>query len=619
MRQNFIRRFHRFTQKSLRPTASHPMNERKPESPMTASLRERAEKLFRETLDESKERLDGLSPETLRAALHELRVHQIELEMQNEEMLRSQADLEASRSRYFDLYDLAPVGYCTLSEQGLILEANLTAATLLGKARGTLVTMRFPAFIPKEEQDVYYLHRKLLIETGEPQAFDLRMVTRDGGEFFAHLKILAAKGKNGEPECRVVIIDVTIQKQAEEELRDLNLRLENKKTLAEELAIKAEAATLAKSEFLAIMSHELRTPLNGVLGFAELLSDTPLNDEQKLFVRTIASSGTHLLDVVNDVLNFSSIEKGVMEIRPERFATAALLESSVIGVRKAAGDKGLEFRCETAPGVPDQIIGDERRIRQVLINLLANAVKFTDCGSVVFRVAPASAGGRAFLDFSVTDTGIGISPETVGHLFQPFVQADTTMHRRFGGTGLGLAISRRLAEAMGGSLEVDTTPGKGSAFSFRLPLEPASPPMGSGIPAVCPDGRTPLPRPGSLVLVVEDNPDSRTLASVMLRNLGCRAECSVDGAEALKTYAPGKFAAILMDVAMPVMNGFEATEKIREIETAGGVSRVPIIAMTANVMPGDRERCLASGMDEFLPKPFKLRDLTEKLARFLKA
>jgi len=559
------------------------MNERKPSSPMTASLRQRAEKLFRETLDQSKDHLDGLSPETLRSALHEVRVHQIELEMQNEELLRAQADLDASRARYFDLYDLAPAGYCTLSEHGLILEANLTAATLLGEVRGTLVTKRFSAFISKEDQDVYYLHLKRVLGSGEPQSFDLRMARHGGAAFWGHVEACAAKDEAGSPVCRVTLIDITARKrteevmaflartgsatkdepffnalarflarslgvdficidrlegeglnartlavwcdghfednvtyalkdtpcgdvvgkevccfpaavcqafprdqvlrdlraesyigvtlwghdgkpigliaaigrgpladrplaeatlklvaerasgelermdqelalreseaqvrtitdsardaiimmdsrgsitywnpasetifgygreeavgkelhallvpehylqgfraafpefqrtgrgnavgktvemsarrkdgreiavslslsavllngewcsvgivrdisarkQAEEELLALNRHLENQKALAEDLARKAEAATLAKSEFLAVMSHELRTPLNGVLGFAELLSDTPLNDEQNSFVRTIASSGEHLLSLVN--------------------------------------------------------------------------------------------------------------------------------------------------------------------------------------------------------------------------------------------------------------------------------------------------------------------------------
>jgi PAS domain S-box-containing protein len=397
-------------------------------------------------------------------------------------------------------------------------------------------------------------------------------------------------------------------------------RKEMEGRLSEALA-HAEEGSRAKTEFLAIMSHELRTPLNGVLGFAELLvSTTSLDEEQKAYAEMIRKSGNHLLTIVQDILDFSSIENGALatHVRPE--TVAELVKASGETVWKSAKDKGISFQCVIEPGVPDQILGDGQRIRQILINLLGNAVKFTSSGSVTLCVAIAAEGGRAFLDFSVEDTGIGMSPDTIGIIFQPFTQADMKMNRTFGGTGLGLAISKRLAETMGGSLTVISAPGKGSTFTFRLPLKipdegtaaVPSPLLGAEIGSTSsPSAEASTAFESKLVLVVEDDSENSFLAGKMLQALGYRAEFAADGAEAVKAFKPGKYFAILMDIQMPVMNGLIATNKIREAETG---SRVPIIALTANVMPGNREQYLAANMDDFLSKPFKKDDLAAKLA-----
>ncbi|MEI6071781.1 MAG: response regulator [Verrucomicrobiae bacterium] len=380
----------------------------------------------------------------------------------------------------------------------------------------------------------------------------------------------------------------------------------------QEALLDAQAAVKAKSEFLAVMSHELRTPLNGVLGFAELLADSRLDDKQKAYSQAITSSGKHLLSVVNDILDFSSMENGTLLIEESSFLIADLLRSAVGIPQNAASEKGLEIRCEKKPGVPERIVGDERRILQILLNLLGNAVKFTEGGSVTLRVAPASGGDRPFLDFSVEDTGIGMSPETLKVLFKPFSQADSTINRRFGGTGLGLAISRRLAEAMGGKITVASLPGQGSTFTFRFPVGSGSFEPPEPVEKSCAEG-SPAPRPDAgTVLVVEDELISSELAGEMLDALGYRAVFAFNGQEAVQTFEPGKFSAILMDMAMPVMNGLVAAAKIREIEA--GVGRVLMIAMTGNVLREDIERCLAAGMDDFLTKPFKKSELAAKLA-----
>ena len=402
----------------------------------------------------------------------------------------------------------------------------------------------------------------------------------------------------------------------------------------EEATAKAEKATAAKSEFLATMTHELRNPLTGVLGFAEILAGTPLDDEQQSYTEGIRESGVHLLSLINDVLDFSSIEKGALTIHPAPFDLAHLVKSSSELVRKSAADKGVAFLCDVGADVPAQITGDERRIRQILINLLANAIKFTSDGSVSLRVTRSGK----FLDFSVEDTGIGISSEALSRLFQLFTQADSTINQKYGGTGIGLAVSQHLAEAMGGTISVVSVPGKGSTFTFRLPLEVSAggmasvPSVGKNDPVEKSGGRCSVsadfsdPKNGTArspslqgttgrdalpVLVVEDDRNNRLMVDKLLQSLGYRVEFAGNGAEAVDAFAPGKYLAILMDLRMPVMNGFEAAGIIRSRESG---SRVPIIALSANVMSGSREIYLAAGMDDFLTKPFKKEELAAKLA-----
>ena len=390
-----------------------------------------------------------------------------------------------------------------------------------------------------------------------------------------------------------------------------------RKSLEDELRMSldaANAATRAKTEFLANMSHELRTPLNGVLGLSELLSYTPLNEEQIDYVHTITESGEHLLSVVNDILDFASMENSSLSIHAEPLKVADLIKASLDTIRKTADDKGLALRCEVADGTPERIMGDGHRIRQILINLLGNAVKFTASGSVVLRVATTINSGRRFLNFRCEDTGIGIAPETIKRLFEPFMQGELEMNRRFGGSGLGLAISERIAKVMDGSITIDSVPGRGSTFTFHFPLED-SPSLSPVTPT--PGPLDPAPPTAVLVLVIDDDKPSSTIAGKMLQHLGYRVQFAADGVTALKVFAPGKFAAILMDLAMPVMDGLETARAIRELE-ASAADRVAIIAFTANAMPGDREICLSAGMDDYLTKPCKMSDLAASLAHILK-
>lgn len=376
---------------------------------------------------------------------------------------------------------------------------------------------------------------------------------------------------------------------------------------------KAEAASGAKSEFLAVVSHELRTPLNGVLGFAELLAESPLTPEQSEFVATIRESGEHLLSLISDILDFSSIEKGRLHLNPSTISTGEFLETCCQSVRKTADDKGLAFHCHTAPGVPASFTADARRLRQILLNLLGNAVKFTQAGSITLSVATLESRSGTFLEFSVADTGIGMSDETMTKLFKPFTQGDSSLHRTYEGTGLGLAISQRLASAMGGHISVESAPEKGSKFTLRMPLDSPAPSLPDS-PAVLPLPAEKPSRQGGRILIVEDDPVNTTLIKQIVVKLGFDVETADNGRKAVDAFAHGRFTAILMDLQMPVMNGIDATRAIRKLEQKSG-TRVPIIALTANVMPRDRDDCVAAGMDDFVPKPFQKAALTAALSK----
>jgi PAS domain S-box-containing protein len=527
------------------------------------------------------------------------------------ERLQFEETLRTSEERRRLILDNAHDAFIALSADGLITEWNRQAEIAFGWPRAEAVgRLLAETVIPPQLREAHRSGLARFLATGEGpvlnRVIEVPALRRDGGEFPAEISI--APVRLGEQYLFAAFVrDVTERKRTEEELRR-----------AKEAA---EAANRAKDEFLANVSHEIRTPMNAILGITELTLDTPLTEDQRQYLTTVKSAADALLGIINDILDFAKIEAGRLELDSADFSLRSAVSETLRALAVRAHKKGLELIYQVQPDVPDALVGDAGRLRQVLLNLVGNALKFTERGEVVVRVEVAGESapeGDIGLRFTVRDTGIGIPPEKQARIFQAFEQEDTSTTRKYGGTGLGLTIASRLVALMGGAIRVESEPGRGSTFAFtaRFALQPHPPePTAASPPAVVrpatPESLVGVPL---RILVAEDNEFNRDLLEHMLARLGLEAAMALNGRETLALLQREPFDLLLLDIHMPELDGFGVVAAIRQRErTAGG--HLPVIALTARSRQEDRERCLAAGMDDYLAKPFTAAELWAAIAR----
>ena len=545
---------------------------------------------------------------------------------------RTQRELAHSEGLVTRAQEMAELGSLEINLRTNEVVTNKVADRLFGESVGQRdrVDTWLALVHPEDQSRMQARIRALMAGDLPPSSTEYRIIRRSDGatRWIAAVSEVRKDPVDGSPLMISTLRDITEMRMA---------------ALASERAMEAaNAASRAKSEFLANMSHEIRTPLNGVIGMAQLLQHTPLTTEQSEYAHTIIGSAKSLLTIVNDILDFSKVEAGRLDIDPVHFSPAALLNDlkAIFTPQARAAEVALEIRSEVM--LPELLVADAARLRQILSNLLSNAIKFSRQGRVMLTVRPASVAQDEHLEleFTISDTGIGMSGETLASLFNPFFQADASITRRFGGTGLGLSISQRLAELMGGSIVASSKLGVGSTFTLRLPFAlapapgatPATRPSLASEPTVSsaahdageaaiavspaptcgtPDGA------GAEILVVDDNLTNQTVARHMLTRLGYQVSVANHGGEALSLLGTHTFSAVLMDCQMPVMDGYEATARIRSGEAGEAVRHIPVVAMTANAMQADKELCLASGMNDFLSKPVVMDALRDTLARWV--
>ncbi len=577
---------------------------------MFKDIRQKAEELLRTQPKDYQSMVDAHA--SLKTLIEELRVHQIELELQNNELRQTQEKLEQAKQKYLELYNFAPVGYFTFDIEGRIVELNLNGARQIGLEKTYLKRMPFLSCLQSESHNIFLRHLKRVFEFKTIQRCELVIKKTDGNFFYAQMDSIAIIDENTEvTQCRSTVIDITEKKQAEQEVEESRQHLEDiveQRTLElQEAKEAAEVANHAKSTFLANMSHELRTPLSGILGYTQIFKrDKTLSAEQQKGIEIIHRSGEYLLTLINDILDLSKIETGHLTLYPTDFFLTPLLENMAHLFQMRAQQKGIAFHYQALTALPEVIHADEKRLRQILINLLSNAIKFTKEGGVNFKVGC----DKDKIRFQVEDTGSGIAPEETDKIFKPFEQVGDPKDQAEG-TGLGLSITQTLVDLMGGVLQLNSMPGQGSTFWVTLDLpEVATAPKISAEPLIV--GFKGAPHK---ILVADDKWENRSVLVKLLKPLGFEILEASHGQEcidqALKTLPD----IIFMDLIMPIMDGFEAIRKIRKIPE---IKDVIIIVISASVFDCHQERSAKVGCNGFIAKPIHSKTLLAQLQKHLK-
>ena len=533
-------------------------------------------------------------------------------------------ELSENEVRYRDLLDRQDDVISRRDSDGRYLFVNRAFSAMFAVEPETVVGFKFVPHVLDSEVPPALVPGKVL-----NRRFEQLIDTKEGPRWIAwEEQLVRASGGEGF-EIQSIGRDVTEDREAEAALL--------------EARDQADAANRAKSRFLASMSHEIRTPMNGILGMAELLRDTDLDSEQRSYTGAIDTSARALLALIDEILDFSKIEAGKLELVPAPFQLAATVLGAVEILVPKAHEKGLKLAWSFEDDLPRAVVGDASRVRQIVLNLVSNAIKFTDKGSVSIRVGYAGAGEErdpSIIAITVSDTGIGLNADDMSRLFREFEQADAAAHRGAGGTGLGLAISRRLARAMGGDISAKAAEGEGAAFTVTLKLDPAgdcqpdqtraaaSNTGRAGAEDAPPARNAEAARTQPRVLIAEDNEINALLARRVVEKAGCLAVVVSNGIDAVsavtqsRTAAGEAFDVVLMDIFMPNLDGIRATRAIKDLFASGanagaGPKAPPIVALTANAFAEDRRRCLEAGMDDYLAKPFDVQDLEQVLARWV--